>query len=221
MRKLATELRNLIKDNPFLEQGVREELFNTSALARAVQPLLEARLSKEVSVSAISMALSRLGGGQDQSKSGGLTPRRVLSTKELGIRSNLEVISFAQSGAARQGLERLYRRLQKREYFATLTEGVRELTLIFESGDVEVDFSSLGRPLLHKKGVGCIAIYFPKEYGSQPGFLYAVFQQLFFQGINVIEIASTSRELLVYVDESDLRLGFDTIYSRFVSRNPV
>ena len=219
MTKLARELEDLVTRNPFLHQGMREGLFNASALARAVQPLLSARMGKEVTASAVSMALSRFGASFESSSSATLALDTPFSTKEIGIRSNLELISFTQTAVVRQGLERIYRKLQKRDLFATLTEGMREATLIFEESDLDFDFPSLGKPLIHKRGVGCIAIYFPKEYGSTPGFLYTVFQQLYFQGINVVEIASTFRELLIYVNDSDLQLGFDTIYKRFVAKD--
>jgi len=38
------------------------------------------------------------------------------------------------------------------------------------------------------------------------------------QGVNVIEIASTSTELIVYINESDVRIAFDTLLRAFVER---
>lgn len=216
MKKLSVELNDLVNSNPFLLQGIREKLFNASALSRMLKPLLMARLKRELSSSAISMALTRLSEDLKATSNQRKQLKARFSTQEIAVRSNLELLSYPQSSATRQALERLYRKFQKKELFATLTEGMREITFIFERNDYTNELLELGRPLLHKRGIGCIAIYFPKEYGSTPGFLYMVFQQLYFQGINVIEIASTSHELLVYVDEKDLQLGFDTIYHRFV-----
>lgn len=222
MRKLATELSALVRENSFLQRGLRENLFNSAALARFIRPQLAARLKKPVSTSAISMALSRLASDARSDATldaGAVSDRRSeFAATDIGVRVNLELVSYTQSGAVRQELEKVYRKLQRRELFATLTEGVREVTLIFERSDQNPDFSTLGTPLVRQKGVGCIAIYFPKKYGTTPGFLYTVFQQLYFQNINVIEIASTSRELLVYLAEADLQLGFDTLFERFVSR---
>jgi aspartokinase len=43
-----------------------------------------------------------------------------------------------------------------------------------------------------------------------------VLQQVAVQGINVVEIASTATELILYLDQKDVRLAFDTLYQRFM-----
>ena len=222
MRKLNTELAKLVQENPFLELGLREQLLNSAAVARLLQPLLASRLKKPISIPAIAMALSRMSPDpphNTQRSSRTLSESSLrFATSDLSIRTGLELISFPQTPDTRRELEKLYRKIQRKELFATLTEGTREITLICESGEDGIHLPSLGSPLIQRKDIGCIALYFPKQYGRTPGFLYAVFQQLFFQNINVIEIASTSRELLIYIDEQDLQLGFDTLFERFVIR---
>lgn len=222
MRKLTIELAKVIGENPFLELGLREQLLNSAAVARLLQPLLAARLKKPISTPAIAMALSRMGPPSNtdvQSSTKVLTDSPLrFATSDISIRTGLELLSFPQTPDTRRELEKLYRKIQRKELFATLTEGTREITLIFQSLESSVHLPEIGAPLIHRKDIGCIALYFPKQYGRTPGFLYTVFQQLFFQNINVIEIASTSRELLIYLDEQDLQLGFDTLLERFVIR---
>lgn len=222
MRKLNTELAKLVQSNPFIELGLREQLLNSAAVARLLQPLLASRLKKPISIPAIAMALSRMSSESPhhtQGSSRALSESSLrFATSDLSIRTGLELISFPQTPDTRRELEKLYRKIQRKELFATLTEGTREITLIFQSEETHILLPSLGAPLVQRKDIGCIALYFPKQYGRTPGFLYAVFQQLFFQNINVIEIASTSRELLIYLDEQDLQLGFDTLLERFVIR---
>jgi len=223
MKKLQSELAKLIKGNPFLELGLREALLNSAAVARLLQPALAARLKKPISTSAIAMALSRMNSevvlGASSNSRKNTEDTLQFSTSDISIRAGLELVSYPQTPETRKLLEKLYRQIQRKELFATLTEGAREITLIFETQGNTVAIESIGIPLIQRGGVGCIALYFPKQYGRTPGFLYAVFQQLFFQNINVIEIASTSRELLIYIDEQDLQLGFDTLFERFVFRH--
>jgi hypothetical protein len=223
MRKLNTELAKLVQENPFLELGLREQLLNSAAVARLLQPLLASRLKKPISIPAIAMALSRMSPDLLNQTTGhspaiNETPLQFATT-DLSVRTGLELVSFPQTPDTRRELEKLYRKIQRKELFATLTEGTREITLIFQSEETHILLPSLGAPLVQRKDIGCIALYFPKQYGRTPGFLYAVFQQLFFQNINVIEIASTSQELLIYLDEQDLQLGFDTLFERFVRQH--
>jgi hypothetical protein len=214
MKKLQSELAKLIKGNPFLELGLREALLNSAAVARLLQPALAARLKKPISTSAIAMALSRMNSevvlGASSNSRKNTEDTLQFSTSDISIRAGLELVSYPQTPETRKLLEKLYRQIQRKELFATLTEGAREITLIFETQGNTVAIESIGTPLIQRGGVGCIALYFPKQYGRTPGF---------FQNINVIEIASTSRELLIYIDEQDLQLGFDTLFERFVFRH--
>ncbi len=214
MKKISDTLCELIIAEPFLEKGVREGLFNGAALARFLQPVLQARLKKEITLASIQMALSRA--KIDFEHKHTLREERFVVT-DLGVRGNLEVVSYKQSLDVRKALEKLYRRLQSKDVFVTLTEGRREVTLIFDRTGTAIDFELLGSPLVHHQNVGCVSIYFPKQEFDTPGFLHAVFEQLYFQGINIIEITSTSWELLIYVEQEDLQLSFDTIFQRFAS----
>jgi hypothetical protein len=36
--------------------------------------------------------------------------------------------------------------------------------------------------------------------------------------VNIVEIASTSNELIIYLEERDVELAFDTLYRQFVRR---
>ena len=214
MKKISDTLLELIVSEPFLEKGVREGLFNGTALARFLQPVLQARLKKQVTVPSIQMALSR---AKEEFEKKHTTREDRFVISDLGVRGNLEVVSFSQSSEVRRALEKLYRRLQSKDVFVTLTEGRREVTLIFDRVGTAIDLEPLGAPIVHHRNVGCVSIYFPKQGFDTPGFLHAVFEQLYFQGINIIEITSTSWELLIYVDQKDLQLSFDTIFQRFAS----
>ena len=46
-------------------------------------------------------------------------------------------------------------------------------------------------------------------------FLYYILQQTTLQNINIIEISSTFTEIVLYVEEQDTKLTFDTVYESF------
>jgi aspartokinase len=71
---------------------------------------------------------------------------------------------------------------------------------------------------LARDKVAALSVRFNAKYLEVPGLLYKILEQIALQGVNVIEIASTSTELIVYINESDVRIAFDTLLRAFVER---
>ena len=60
MRTISDEIRSMIMNTPFIEEAIRRELINYSALARELLPEQEKRLMKDLSEGAVMMAIKRL-----------------------------------------------------------------------------------------------------------------------------------------------------------------
>ena len=60
MLKIADITRDIIANNPLLQFGLYRDLYNVTQLAREITPQVKARTKKDVKLSAIVMALSRL-----------------------------------------------------------------------------------------------------------------------------------------------------------------
>ena len=216
MRKLSDELARVIESNDILQFGMYQRLFNLSALAAFLVPLLAAKTKKALSTTAVVMSLSRYQRSQNQRARPVQLPE--FRTRDLSVKSGLCVATFNQSPEVRRQLNSFSSKLHTKDHFVTVTHGMRESTLICDNADIQnLSEHCSTKPASLRRSVGCLSIHFEKRYGEIPGFLYTVFQQLYFQRINVIEIASTTGELIVYVDEKDLRLAFDTIFNRFSS----
>jgi hypothetical protein len=41
-----------------------------------------------------------------------------------------------------------------------------------------------------------------------------IFQKLYLQNVTIVEIASTSNELILYPEERDVEFAFDTVYGQ-------
>jgi aspartokinase len=94
---------------------------------------------------------------------------------------------------------------------------MNEITLIIDSANAALAGESFpAKPLFRSARIACVWMKFDEQYLSTPGFLFDILQQFALQGINVIELASTTTELLVYLDRKDTRLAFDTLYSAYV-----
>lgn len=213
--KLSEALESLLNASPHLHLGLHQRLFNLTQLARYLAPLLRARLGKAVQPSAITMALSRL--QRDLPKS--YRPREErFKVENLSVHSNLCVFTVEKTKEAHRQAHFLYNKLARIKSYFTVTEGLTQITLIFDARELPVVERELSVAVVAKhQTAGALSISFPKQYIRTPGFLYIVLQQVAVQGINIIELGSTATELILYLDRKDLRLAFDTIFQRFCS----
>ncbi len=224
MRKIPETLREIITSNPTLELGFAHNLFNLTQLARFLQPLVQARANREVSVSALSMALSRFGSSLPKGAKPALARFKF---KNLAITSDLVVLTLPKEPDTHKLINQLYSKLAKREGHFTVTEGLSQVTIIIDEKDLDVaqaifDSPTQGRgPKSKPARAASISVSFDPKYLSTPGFLYVILQQLALQGINILELSSTATELILYVKPSDVTLAFDTLYERFMRSSGV
>lgn len=217
MITVAEEVQQIISSSPFLEEGLSRGIINCSALAREIKPQLEQALLKDVSESAILMAIKRFAGGLDERRQA-----RISVLKEMGdltVRSNLSEFTFARSGTIVAGQKKLLHRIKNEsERFVTFTQGVLETTIIVSASlndAVEKIFS--GEKLIARlDDLSAIVIKLPVETVSTPGVHYSILKQLAWQNINVVEVVSTYTELTVILDNDQVDRAFSVLHAYLV-----
>ena len=216
MLKISDAVEDLVAANDSLRFGLHHRLFNLSELARFLQPLVEARTQKEVKASAIQMSLSRL-----QARLREDVERRTAEFRldKVHIQPGLCSLTSEKSVRNHGDFGKLYNFIQSEQGFITLTEGVGEITAIFESKHLQQALRLLSAaPSIRRDQISSLGIRFHERFLDVPGVLHQILQTLALQGINVVELASTSTELTVYLHESDVELAFESIYRRFAGR---
>jgi aspartokinase len=218
MITVAEEVERIIASSPFLEEGLSRGIINCSALAREIQPQLEETLLKDVSESAILMAIKRLASGLE-----GRLQGRVSLLKEMGdltVRSNLTEFTFMKSETIVAGQKRLLDRIKREtDRFVTFTQGVFETTVIVSASlndAVEKIFTS-EKLIARLDDLAAIVIKLPVETVSTPGVHYSILKQLAWQNINVVEVVSTYTELTVILDKGLIDRAFSALHA-FLSR---
>ena len=215
MIRVADALQATIKTNPFLEFGIHHGLFNLTQLARYLQPFIKARIQKDISVSAITMSLSRL---QQSLLATTPAPKQYVIEK-INIVSGLCTATFPRSPQAHKHLNRLYNHIQNNHGFCSLTEGMREITIIVENRYQTRLQSVLDQaPLYTHSQLASVGVQFDAHYADVPGMLYMLLQRIALQNVNLIEVSSTYTEIVFYVAEEDTRLVFDTLFHSFLVR---
>lgn len=212
MIKISDVVRELVAQNPHLSFGLANRIFNLTQLSQFLQPMIEARLKKEVKPSAILMNLSRL----QQSYAKPLKNKSKFQIENITIQSNLVTMTYYKNNRTEKQVGALSDAVRQRNGYFGWNEGMNEHAVIFEKRFMDLSQEYLKEePKFIHEHVSALIMKFPKEYSEQPGFLYTVLRTLALHSINVIEATSTYSEFTVYIDRKDIQLAFEALEIAF------
>lgn len=212
MVKISKAIRETILSSQFFEWGISYDLINLSKLALYIQPILESRLKKEVSINAIKMNLSRLKSSMMKT-----APKlKNFKLDNLTINSDLAILTYTKTKEIHEKINSLYGAVLKENGYISITEGVHQITIIINEKFLKKAQSLIGFESLCKcENVVAIGVEFIGDYTYTPGLFYSLMQKIALQNINILEISSTHTELIFYFDEKDLKMAFDTILNNY------
>ena len=212
MLKIPKAVQEIINSTPMFKWAISNKLFNLTKLAGLIKPQIEAQTKKEVKESAITMALSRI----QTNNSKTLPKPENFKLTNLSFRTGLSILTYNKSERIQQKIETLHHNPNIKASIISITEGDNEITIIMETETFsEIKKTISTTPLNEQSSLTAIHIKFPKESLNTPGLLFLIIQQLALQYINIVEIASTYSEFIVYVDQKESRLAFDTLIGSF------
>ena len=211
MIKISDALQEIFDGNEILGQGLQEGLLNLSEVARKIHPIVEARVQKEVQVSALIMNLSRMAKRYKT-----IQKKQKFRLKNIHMNSGLMVFTADNSTELERKIHKLYTRIKETNGYITVSQGVHETTCIIDEDhffEVEKILGGFLKSVV--RDVSAIGVTFDKEYFETPGLISKVLRALDQQGINVVELASTYTELTLYISSDDRTLCFDTLQRKF------
>lgn len=210
MNSIGKVTEDLINRSPFLREAMTDDLINVSALARKLKPEIEEVIGKDVKEGAIVMAIKRM--------TPGLYHRlNVKITNVMGdlgdflVRSNLTDFTFENSPTLKDKQIELLKEVNKdNESFFTICKGVTETTLIIStqhSPTIERIFKS-ERLKSNTLDLASVTVKLPQVNTEIYGIYYYILKHLAWEGINIVEIVSTSNEFTVVVKQDDVDKAF-------------
>ena len=212
MRKISDAVAAIIEADPALRSGLAQRLMNLSQVARHIRPAVEARTQKPVRSGAISMALSRL---QNRLPNPNIGPSIQLADR-VTVQRGLAVLTLSNTRRAQEALPRLQERIRESHGYLTITEGIREMTVIVQEELLPQVWECLvERPDREELGVASLSVSLTDQHLATPGVLYRILQAMALQGVNLAEIASTTTEFHIYIAEADVMLALDSLYATF------
>jgi hypothetical protein len=202
MNSIGKITEDLINRSPFLREAMTDDLINVSALARKLKNEIEDIAGKEVNEGAIVMAIKRMTPGLYHRLNIKIT--NVMG--ELGdflVRSNLEDFTFENSDAFKSKQASLIEEINK-------DKGVTETTFIVSSQHSETVTKIFKNAKLksHTKDLASVTVKLPSINTEIYGIYYYILKHLAWEGINIIEIVSTSNEFTIVVKQDDVDKAF-------------
>lgn len=210
---ISEAVNEIVSRKPFLEEALASGLINLSSLAREIQPEVQEKLEKDAKLGAIIMALKRLKPSINFQIN--LRVKKVI--KQLGdiiVRSRLNDYTYKNSETLTRNQSILFKEISEdKEIFYTVTQGVYETTFIL-SDTVEAKMSRIfhNEELIYKfSNLSSITIKLPEENTNVFGVYYHILKKLAYQGINILEIISTTHEFTVIVNDDDVDAAFSVL----------
>lgn len=204
----------IIKRSRYLSEAMSKGFINISSLARYMKPEIEEMLVKKVNESSIIMALNRL---QKKLQPGFKHYNIFKVPPTIIVRSNLAGLNIANF----QGLNKRYEKIlnfnDEKKYNIIFTKGVSESTL-FVSNEIYGDIKKIlneEQIISEFNKLSSITIQLPKESTNTPGVLYFLLKSLAWEGVNIIEIISTSLELTIIFEDREVNKAFSILKSLF------
>lgn len=213
MKKISDAVETVAGGHPALAFGLRRRLLNLTRVARYLRPSVAAQTRKDVSEAAILMSLSRL-----QRKWARSRPQttEALVLDKVSIVSGLCSVTLAKTQTTHRELNRVFTSIQEHNGFITITEGLRETTVIVEEENFSLLRKALSsRPKIVNRNLASVGMSFSERYLKVKGVLHQLLEQVALQDINVLEVASTATEFYIYVEEKDVEVAFAAIFHRF------
>jgi hypothetical protein len=213
MITISQAVENSINNKPFIIEALSDGIINFSSLAEFIKSDIEKALNKPVNIGAIVMAIRRYESGDNVDLS------KKISTliKKLGdivVRSNLVDYTFRNSDTLLKKQQNLLKQIsERRDFFYAISQGVYETTFVL-SDQIKDNIPEIfeGEKLLtYSFGLSSITIKLPFENTDQPGLYYFIFRKLAWEGINVLEVVSTSNEFTIILKDSDIDKAFSVI----------
>ena len=200
----------LINRSPFIREAMTDDLINISALARKLRPEIEEHVGKEVKEGAIIMAIKRM--------SPGLYHRLNLKITnvmgELGdflVRSNLADFTFENSSSMKNRQVELMQALTAdNDSFFTICKGVTETTIITSIVNAQTVKSLFNNENLKSSNnnLASVTVRLPNVNTEIYGVYYYILKHLAWEGINIVEVVSTSNEFTIIVKSDDIDRAF-------------
>ena len=213
MDRLSKVIEKLINQSPFIQEAITEGLINVSSLARKMSPDIQKITGKEVSDSAIIMAIKRMPPGTNQ-KIERKIKNFMADLGDLIVRSNLVKCTYNNYMGILQDQSRFLNQISDiSDNFYTVSRGVAETTIITNDqfGQKLKEVFNPEYLISESSNLSSITMKLPQVNTEISGVYYYLLKKLAWEGINLSEVISTTNEFTIVVDTKIVSKAFSVL----------
>ncbi len=213
MITISQAVKMVLNNKPFILEAIHDDIINYSSLASNIKEEVESLIGKIVNSSAIVMALRRINPVELKNVSSKLD-NLIKRLGDITVRSNLVDYTFRNSESLLSKQQKLLSKFNGEvDLFFTISQGVYETTFVISDKLKEniADIFEGEKLISYCYGLSSITIKLPKENIELPGLYYFIFRKLAWDGINILEVVSTSNEFTIILKDQDIDKAFSVI----------
>ena len=190
-----------LKQSPFLEEALADNLINVSSLARQIKPFIEEQLQKPVKEGAIIVAINRREPNYYFKVNLGIK-NFLHNLGDIIVRSDLRDYTYANSDTLMHSQQTLIKRISReKDIFVTISRGIYETTIIISRTmeSLVTDIFKSEKLIAEMTNLSSITVRLPKNNTEISGIYYFILKKIAWAGINITEIISTTNEFTIVV----------------------
>lgn len=211
--KATAELvKEEIKSSLYLNEILKQGLINFSALTRELLPKIQ-KNNKKANFSSVLIAIQRY---YDEIKTGKPDERliQLLKNSELIMKNKISSLTLERTKSAMSLINKISEQIRwDLGDIMFFIQGSGEITVVIDKKN-QSKFDVLGKKIIEKQEN--LAILSIREtssaYSKQvPGFLALLTNTLANNHVNIIDVASTYKQILFIIDEKDLTKAYESL----------
>jgi aspartokinase len=168
-------------------------------------------MQKEITIWAIKIALSRI--AKEKQKS---SENIIFKPSNFYVKKWIEIINIPyNSNIIEKITQILNKKVDKKEYYFSIIQWNSEINIIFceEIREIIYEIIKDEKINISIKNLGAIWINLNERMLETKGMFYTITKKLAFAWINVLEIVSTYKEIMIFVDEKDIKVSLNLLIS--------
>jgi hypothetical protein len=201
-------VNKIIENDVALQDALRRDYGNFSAIARMIKPKVEEMAQREVKLQSIVTAVKRAKGFHERFFE---NVKGVISKSTINVRTDVVKLSIEKTRKNLVTMRNLLAEYQ--EEFLQVSESISAITLVFDQ-KLFHEIRSLFKKedvLEEKTNLAAIIVRSPEEIAETPGCIATFYSQLSRRQINIDDTTSCFTDTIMIVEMEDVGAAFSAL----------
>ncbi|MFX1507872.1 MAG: hypothetical protein ACFFDC_17430 [Promethearchaeota archaeon] len=205
VNSIAKIVQTIIDDDLPLQDALRKDYGNYSAIARMIMPKISDTIGRKVKLESVITAVKRAKVSYQPQRG---DVNKVLANSIINLRTDVAKISVEKT---RNNLKKVRETVSNFSHdFLNVVEGISAITLIFDENLYSEIYSQFNtRDVLDKRQkLAAVILRSPKDLVTTPGCLLNFVSAISRKGINIEETLSCFTDTIFILNMNDVSKGF-------------